>query len=166
MTHLSISEAGTVQFPMVNHAVEIGWKPLTPDEARGKRGGEAGMLFRDELAAKLTQLNSWLTTDAIRSIIETIDAIPSTVEGNRDVLSWLRGERQWYDENEKRHRRVAVIDFDDIDANTFHVTWEWKIKPAARKGNRADVMFVVNGIPVCIVEHKNPKDGGALEPRS
>ena len=24
-------------------------------------------------------------------------------------------------------------------------------------------MFVVNGVPVCIVEHKNPKDGGAIE---
>ena len=24
-------------------------------------------------------------------------------------------------------------------------------------------MFVVNGIPVCIVEHKNPKDGGAID---
>jgi hypothetical protein len=29
--------------------------------------------------------------------------------------------------------------------------------------NRADVMFVVNGIPVAIVEHKNPKDGDAIE---
>ena len=34
---------------------------------------------------------------------------------------------------------------------------------AARKGNRADVMFVINGVPVCIVEHKNPKDGGAID---
>ena len=37
------------------------------------------------------------------------------------------------------------------------------IKPPARKGNRADVMFVVNGLPVVIVEHKNPKDGDAIE---
>ena len=30
---LTISEAGTVQFPMVKHAVEIGWTPLTPEAA-------------------------------------------------------------------------------------------------------------------------------------
>ena len=30
MSVLLISEAGTVQFPMVKHAVEIGWTPLTP----------------------------------------------------------------------------------------------------------------------------------------
>jgi type I restriction enzyme R subunit len=160
---LKISEAGTVQFPMVKHAAEIGWTPINPEVAKQKRGGEAGMLLRDELEAKLAAFNPWLGQDAVRSIIETIDAIPPTIEGNREMLSWLRGERQWYDENEKRHRRIKLIDFEHTEANAFHVSWEWALKPPARKGNRADVMFLVNGVPVCIVEHKNPKDGGALE---
>lgn len=42
MSTLKISEAGTVQFPMVKHAVEIGWTSITPEDARTKRGGEAG----------------------------------------------------------------------------------------------------------------------------
>jgi type I restriction enzyme, R subunit len=163
VTSITITEAGTVQFPMVKHTAEIGWTPLAPEVAKQKRGGEAGMLLRDELEAKLPAFNAWLTPDAIRSIIETLDALPATVEGNREMLAWLRGERQWYDENEKRHRRVTLIDFENVDANAFHVSWEWTLKPPARKGNRADVMFVVNGIPVCIVEHKNPKDGAAIE---
>lgn len=108
MTDLRISEAGTVQFPMVKHAVEIGWTPLTPELAKQRRGGDAGMLFREELAGKLAAFNPWMTADAVRSVVETLDAIPATIEGNRDMLSWLRGERQWYDENEKRHRRVKV----------------------------------------------------------
>lgn len=161
---LKISEAGTVQFPMVKHAVEIGWTPITPEDARAKRGGDAGNFFRDVLEAKLAIFNPWLTLDAVRSIVETLDAFPATIDGNRELLSWLRGERSWYDEDEKRHRPVTLIDFDHPAANEFHVTWEWKIKPPARpKGNRADVMFVINGIPVVIVEHKNPKDGGAIE---
>lgn len=163
MSELRISEAGTVQFPMVKHAAEIGWTPLTPDIAKQKRGGEAGMLLRDELEEKLACFNPWLTPEAIRSIIETLDAIPATVDGNREVLLWLRGERGWYDEEEKRHRRVQLIDFDNVEANAFHVSWEWTLKPPARKGNRADVMFAINGVPVCIVEHKNPKDGDAIE---
>ena len=76
---------------------------------------------------------------------------------------WLRGERQWYDEAEQRHRQVRLIDFDTPGANVLHVTWEWRLKPPARKGNRADVMFVVNGVPVAIVEHKNPTDTDAIE---
>lgn len=163
MSDLKISEAGTVQFPMVKHAVEIGWTPLTPEVAKQKRGGEAGMLLRDELEAKLSEFNAWLSPDALRSVIETLDAIPATVDGNREMLMWLRGERGWYDEAEKRHRRVQLIDFDHPDANAFHVSWEWTLKPPARKGNRADVMFCINGVPVCIVEHKNPKDGDAIE---
>jgi len=163
MSTLKISEAGTVQFPMVKHAVEIGWTSITPEDARAKRGGEAGTFFRDVLEAKLAAFNPWMSADAVRSVVETLDALPATIEGNRELLGWLRGERQWYDETEKRHRPVAVIDFEHVADNVFHVTWEWKIKPPARKGNRADVMFVVNGVPVVIVEHKNPKDGDAIE---
>ncbi|HRO36443.1 HsdR family type I site-specific deoxyribonuclease [Thauera sp.] len=163
MSTLKISEAGTVQFPMVKHAVEIGWTPITPEDARTKRGGEAGTFFRDVLEAKLAAFNPWMSADAVRSVVETLDALPATIEGNRELLAWLRGERQWYDEAEKRHRPVTVIDFEHVADNVFHVTWEWKIKPPARKGNRADVMFVVNGVPVVIVEHKNPKDGDAIE---
>lgn len=160
---LKISEAGTVQFPMVKHAAEIGWTTITPDDARAQRGGDAGTFLRDVLEARLAAFNPWLSADAVRSIVETLDALPANIEGNRELLSWLRGERAWVDEAEKRHRAVTLIDFDRTADNVFHVTWEWKIKPPARKGNRADVMFVVNGVPVVIVEHKNPKDGDAIE---
>jgi len=105
--------------------------------------------------------------DAIRSVIERLDALPPTIDGNREMLSWLRGERSWQDDSSKderpRSRRVTLVDFENADANAFHVSWEWTLKPPARKGNRADVMFLVNGVPVCIVEHKNPEDGGAIE---
>lgn len=163
MTTLKIGEALTVQFPMVKHAVEVGWTPLTQAEAEAKRHGRTNMLFRDDLEAKLMEFNSWLSEGQARAIVDTIDALPPTIEGNRDVLSWIRGQHQWYDEVEKRHRPIQVIDFDRPDNNDFVVTWEWKIEPLARKGNRADVMFVINGLPVAIVEHKNPKDGGALD---
>ncbi len=161
---LKISEAGTVQFPMVNHAVEIGWTAVTDKDAQALRGGVAGGFFRSVLEAKLAEFNAWLTVDMVRSIIERLDALPPTIDGNREMLAWMRGERQWVDEAEKRHRPVILIDFETVANNVFNVTWEWVSKPPARgKGNRADVMFVVNGLPVCIVEHKNPKDGDAIE---
>lgn len=163
MSSFVIGEAVTAQFPMVDHAVGIGWTPLTPEAARRKRGGEAGMLFRDEVEATLSKLNSWLSTDALRQVVEKLEAIAPTIEGNREMLAWLRGERQWYDEDEARHRPVQLVDFETPAENVLHVTWEWKLKPTARKGNRADVMFVINGVPVCIVEHKNPTDGRAID---
>ena len=164
MSDVRISEAGTVQFPMVKHATEIGWTSLAPQDALALRGGEAGAFLREVLEKKLVEFNPWLTPDAVRSIIETLDALPPTIEGNREMLSWLRGERSWYDDvEEQRHRPVKLVEFGRPGENAFHVTWEWKIKPPARKGNRADVMFLINGIPVCIVEHKNPTVRDAVE---
>ena len=163
MTELSITEAGSVQFPMVRHAAEIGWAPLRPVDALAMRGGEAGLLFRGVLEGALHRLNPWLTDDAVRSVVENLQAIPPTIEGNRQMLAWLRGKRQWYDEAERRHRQVGLVDFDEPGSNVLHVTWEWRLKPLSRKGNRADVMFVVNGVPVAIVEHKNPTDADAIE---
>lgn len=163
MTALRISEAGSVQFPMVNHAIEIGWLPLAPEIAKQKRGGESDMFLRDELGIKLKQFNSWMSDDAVRSVMEKLEALPATIEGNRQMLGWLRGEISWYDESEKRHRPVRLIDFDNVGNNVFQVSWEWTLKPPARKGNRADVMFVINGVPVCIVEHKNPQLRDAVE---
>ena len=160
---LRIGEAASVQFPMVAHAAEIGWTPIPPKDATAKRGGEAGMLFRDDLGSALDTFNPWMSAETVRQVIERLEALPPTIEGNRDMLAWLRGERQWYDDGEKRHRRVRIVDFDTPGANALHVTWEWKLKPPARKGNRADVMFLVNGVPVAIVEHKNPKDRDAIE---
>ncbi len=163
MTELSITEAGSVQFPMVRHAAEVGWVPVRPVDALVMRGSEAGLLLRGVLEDALHRFNAWMTDDAVRSVVENIDALPPTIEGNRQMLGWLRGERQWYDEAEQRHRRVRLIDFDDVSANVLNVTWEWRLKPPARKGNRADVMFAINGVPVAIVEHKNPTDADAIE---
>ena len=163
MTTLNITEAGSVQFPMVRHAAEIGWTRLSPYDAMQKRGGQAGTLFRGDLEDALRRFNPWMTEDAIRSAVERLEALPPTIEGNREMLAWLRGERQWYDEAEQRHRQVRLVDFETPGANLLHVTWEWKLKPPARKGNRADVMFLVNGVPVAIVEHKNPTDADAIE---
>lgn len=163
MTELIITESATVQMPMVNHAAEVGWTPVPPQEALARRGGSDGLLFRGELEATLRRFNPWLTDDAVGGVVERLVSLPPTIEGNRETLAWVRGERQWYDEADRRHRPVTLIDFDAPGSNVLQVTWEWTIKPPARKGNRADVMFLVNGVPVAIVENKNPKDSDAIE---
>jgi type I restriction enzyme R subunit len=162
MTTLKISEARTAQFPMVAHAHGIGWDVVEPVDAEVLRRGRENMLFTSVLEDKLRFFNPWLTPDQARAIVETIEALPATIEGNWQVLRWMRGEHKWYDENERLSRAVQVIDFVNPDNNTSQVTWEWRIEPVARKGNRADVVFLVNGLPVTIVEHKNPTSGDAL----
>ena len=163
MSALNITEAKTVQFPMVGHAADMGWAPVAPEEALARRRGPTGLLFRGELEDALRRFNPWLIDDSIRSAIDQLESLPPTIEGNRQMLAWLRGERTWYDEAEQRQRPVTLIDFESPGANVLQVTWEWTLNPLAGKGNRADVMFLVNGVPVAIVENKNPKDADAME---
>src|SRR5688572_26181411 len=97
------NEAGTVQFPLVKHAEAIGWNVISQVEALHRRGGEAGVFFYKDLEDALLRLNSdVVTAENVQSIIQRMEAVPSTIEGNREILEWLRGNRTVYDETEKR----------------------------------------------------------------
>src|SRR3546814_823082 len=154
-------ESTTVQFPLVEHAVAVGWQPVTPEASLGKRRGEGGLYFYDELEAALLRLNPGVVTSGdVAGIAQQLDSLPGTIEGNREVLEWLRGHKTIHVDGENRHRNVRLLDFDGA-GNTFQVTWEWSYRNG-RKCNRADVVFLINGVPVAIVENKNPKSKDAM----
>jgi type I restriction enzyme R subunit len=158
------NEAATVQFPLVAHAEEIGWAPLPPEDALHRRGGEAGAFLYDELRAALLRLNPGVVTvENVDAVIQEIESAPATIEGNRIILDWLRGKRTVYVESERRRLNVALVDFENPENNAWHVTWEWTSRIGQRKANRADVLFLINGIPIAIVENKNPRSPDALE---
>ena len=163
MSDLKISEAASVQFPMVLHAAEIGWTPLPPEVAMHKRGGETGMLFRDELEGALGRFNSWMTDDAIRSVVERIEAIPRPSRATARCLPGCTASGN----GTTRPRSVIAASGSSISRRRVPTSitspGNGSSSLPARKGNRADVMFVINGVPVAIVEHKNPKDADAIE---
>ena len=161
-------ERSAVQESLISYATSIGWAYLSRDEATTLRRGEAGTLFYQTLRDKLVDLNPGLvTTENVDSIVNRIEGVRNNIEGNAEVLAWLRGERTVFDEEEHRHKNVRVIDFDRVNSNTFHVTEEWQVtsglSSGGRKPNRADVMFLINGIPVAIVETKSPKKHDGIE---
>ena len=67
----------------------------------------------------------------------------------------MRGERSIFVPSQERERNVTLIDFDTPDSNLFHVTDEWRQKKRKAHRNRADVVFLINGIPVAVVETKS-----------
>lgn len=163
MEHLA-NEAGTVQFTLVKHASEIGWSVVSDTEALSRRGGEAGLFFYKEMEAAIMRLNPGvITPENVHTVIARLEALPPSIEGNREILEWMRGKRSIYCEQEKRQRNVMLIDFAHPDQNVFQVTYEWKYKDGNSKGNRADIIFLINGIPVAIIENKNPKLADAIE---
>ncbi|HEX8230563.1 MAG TPA: HsdR family type I site-specific deoxyribonuclease [Chloroflexia bacterium] len=149
-----MSERSAVQNPMLKYAEEIGWQRVKPDEALQMRGGDTEMFFSGDLEAQLLRLNPGVVdTGRAAEIISELRGLRPTIEGNRQMLEWLRGEKSVFVSSEKRYRNVRLIDFDNPDNNIFHVTDEWRHK-GARYPNRADVVFLINGIPVALAEAK------------
>src|SRR3990170_3225791 len=157
------TERPTVQDPLVGYAVEIGWGYLSPDEALSLRRGEGGTLLYPTLRDKLIALNPGVViVDNVDQVIARIEGVRNTIEGNAEVLAWLRGERSVYVQTEKRQRNVTLIDFEHLAHNVFHVTEEWQYTNGQHT-NRADVMFLINGIPLALVETKGARKASAID---
>ena len=156
-----MSERSAVQNPMLEYADEIGWKSISRSEAMQMRHVETGRYFADVLKAQLMRLNRGILDESrCQEIVRQLTLLNPTLEGNQDALSWLHGEQSIFVPDEDRYRNVTLIDYDNPDNNLFHVTDEWTQKGAVHR-NRADVVFLINGIPVAIVETKsaNKQDG-------
>ena len=154
MTTLA-SERQIVQEPLLRHAAAAGWARLSRAEATALRGEDGeSPVFPETLSGQLAALNPWLSAssnaDKAAELARRIGATRGDIKGNRDALSWLRGERTAYDAAGKMERQVKVVDFDNPDANVFHATEEW-----SAYGARADAMFLLNGIPVAVSEAKS-----------
>ncbi|AGY57549.1 type I restriction endonuclease subunit R [Gloeobacter kilaueensis] len=149
-----MSERSAVQNPMLLYASGIGWEYVAPERALALRGGSAGLYFNNILEEQLLRLNPNVV-DAARAadILRQLTLLRPTIEGNRDALTWLRGEQSVFVPGERRERNVRLIDFDGLENNVFQVTEEWRQQGVAFN-NRADVVFLINGIPVAVAETK------------
>lgn len=159
-----MSERSAVQNPMLKYAQEIGWEYIKPEDALALRGSDTGLYFSGILEAQLIRLNpSVVDMSRTADILRRLNLLKPTIDGNREAHSWLRGEQSVFVPEENRERNLKVIDFEKPENNLFHVTDEWWQKGTVFS-NRADVMFLINGIPVAIAELKNAtkQDGVAL----
>ncbi len=149
------TEHNSVQTPLIRHAVAAGWEYVPRAEAVALRKGEGGLYFYRVLEEKLRTLNPGLVTaSGAVDIIRRMEGARNTIEGNAEILAWLRGEKTVHDPKENRERNVALVDYRKPGRNVFQVTEEWQFTNG-RETNRADVMFLINGIPVAIVEAKS-----------
>jgi len=156
-----MSERTEVQDPLIRYAAEVGWTFIPRDDALTLRGGETGLFFGDVLAAQLRQLNPRLTFDP-QTVIRQLENVRAGIEGNHETLLYLRGQKSIYDPAQKRELNLTLIDFDNPDANVYHVTDEWEYTNG-RHANRGDVMFLINGIPLALVETKGAKKRDGVE---
>lgn len=147
-------ERASVQNPLITYATEIGWTYISLEDALTFRGGETGFVFKGTFISQLQKLNDFLTPPLAEELIRKIEAIPPTIQGNLDAWEYLKGLKTVFVPKEKRERNARLIDTKNIHNNTFHVTDEF-IFTNGTKTIRCDVVFLINGFPVFIVETKS-----------
>jgi len=106
------SERNTVQDPIIHYAQEIGWTHMPPEDILNLCRGESGWLLYPLLRDRLIALNPGVVDSRnVEEIISRIESVRCSIEGNAEILKWLRGEHSAHAEDEKRKRNVTLIDF-------------------------------------------------------
>ena len=171
------TEHKTVQARIIAYAQQVGWTYVSRAEAERRRGfdsdgstGEerartASPYFGDLLHQQVRAFNPKYR-EAEGALIGEWQRLRADIAGNREFLAFLRNQGKFFDRDENRELDLTVIDYGDLDRepaerrNVYEVTEEFYFHNG-RFGTREDVVFLINGIPVLVIECKNAsKDEG------
>jgi type I restriction enzyme R subunit len=138
----------------------LGWHFLSPQDL-GRLPQE--VLVESHLREALTRLNPEIAAQPDRAddVLYRLRAILIGVRGdglvkaNEEFTAWLTGERSMPFGENGEHVTIRLIDFDDLDQNQYVVTTQYTVRAGATE-KRADLVLLVNGIPLVVIEAKTP----------
>src|SRR3989339_2091473 len=160
-----MTERTAVQKPILKYAQDLGWEIISRPDAEVKRvfdtiavsiqdrARNASLFFDDILYQKARQFNPKLE-DTKEELVRKLSILPNTIQGNRDFLAYLKGEKTFYSKAENREYNLTLVDFTNPENNIYQITDEYYCFNG-RYGNREDIIFFINGIPVVVIERKN-----------
>ncbi|MCY4614621.1 MAG: HsdR family type I site-specific deoxyribonuclease [Nitrospira sp.] len=150
------SEHKTVQARILKYAEAIGWTFVPREEAEQRRGGTpdpVSLFFDDLLDAKVREFNPRYA-EAQGLLFGQFRHLHADIYGNREFVEHLRNRGKFFDADESRERDLILIDYEDPARNVYEVTEEWAFHNG-HYATREDVVFLINGIPVLVIECKN-----------
>jgi len=137
---------------------------ISPDSNYPERDNYQEVLLSNRLYTSLTKINPSLPSYAISDAIDILKKpqYTSLIQNNRAFhLLLLQGVSVEVKVNDEVKREVVkLIDFQTPKNNDFLVVNQFTIK--GTKGNRRpDIIVFINGIPISVIELKNPADENA-----
>ncbi|MBK8637594.1 MAG: HsdR family type I site-specific deoxyribonuclease [Chromatiaceae bacterium] len=123
-------------------------------------GKGLSLFFDDLLDAKLREFNPRYA-EAEGALLGQFRHLHTDIYGNREFVEHLRNRGKFFDHEEKRERDLILIDYDDPARNVYEVTEEWAFHNG-HYGTRVDIVFLINGIPVLVIECKNANKDEAI----
>lgn len=113
--------------------------------------------YRADLVASMRRLNPQLPADAMDEGIKQITNISiGTLEQNNEQFTlWMQNglEVGFLQDGEERTALMRLIDFDHPERNLFKVVNQWRVEEY--KNKRCDMVVMVNGLPLVVVELKS-----------
>jgi len=113
---------------------------------------EALIRLNPEIAAQPDRADEVLYK--LRAIILSVRS-DGLIRANEEFTAWLKGERSMPFGQNNEHVPVRLIDFDNLDQNQYAVTQQFTFRAGSAE-RRADLMLLVNGLPLVLIEAKTP----------
>ena len=137
---------------------------IAPDSDSPERNSFADVLLIDRLRAAVKRINPDLPEDIREDAIKQIERIGSPeLIANNETFHRMLTEGIKVNVNRDGHLRgeiVWLIDFYEPDYNEFVVCNQFTVIENDRN-KRPDIILFVNGIPLVVIELKNPADENA-----
>jgi len=156
----SFNEANTVEAFIRDLLKSIGWTFVDRDTLPRQ---QQDVLVESDLREALVRLNPTIAERPERAdeVLYRLRAAIMTVrdtglvKANEEFAAWLLGERSMPFGENGEHVTIRLIDFDTLKNNRFVVTQQFTFR-AGKTEKRADIVLLVNGMPLVIVEAKTP----------
>lgn len=133
---------------------------LGPDSLSPLREAYSDVILMGKLQAAVERLNPNIPSEARHDALRKVIAVetPSLAEENRRLHRAIVDgiDVEYYAEDGTiRGDKVWLVDFDDPRANDWLVINQFTVVENGIK-RRPDVVLFVNGLPLCVIELKNP----------
>ncbi|MDQ3556398.1 MAG: type I restriction endonuclease subunit R [Gemmatimonadota bacterium] len=137
---------------------------FSPDHPGSKRADAGETLLAGRLRRALAQLNPALPRDTVEQVVRVVSRPPhpTLVQNNRWFHRLLTDgvEVEYRDakSGETRGGRTRLVDFDNPAANDLLVVRQLTVTGPSGKAIRPDLTVFLNGLPVAVIELKDPAD--------
>lgn len=140
-----------------------GWTYLAGNSI--PRDSKRDVLYMDDMEQFLSKTNPDLTAEEVRQIMDNVRLVgaESDFATLHKVYGWMVNGVQ-FTPQAGLPRMVNLIDFENPENNIFRAVNQFTVEytnNGQKENRRPDVILFVNGMPLCVIELKNPADANA-----
>lgn len=140
-----------------------GWKYSSGNNIR--RVTKRDVLIVDDFKKFIADTNPDLTEDEVTQVYDNVRLVgaESDFATLHKVYGWMVNGVQ-FTPQDGLPRMIPLIEFDNWDKNIFRVVNQFTVEytnNGQKENRRPDVLLFVNGMPLCVIELKNPADANA-----